>query len=302
MENICEKKQMIVPRPVNVDNLEPARRMQMLMETRWEDIKLKPGYDVVEVGDVVPDDLEDDDEKVKIVCMSDTHSTLSEIQFDVPDGDIFIHAGDFTRYGLPSEVEQFNTWLGNLPHRYKVVIAGNHELSFDPNTYREAREYMKQGGEDADMEVADIKKLLTNCVYLEDESVEILGIQIYGSPWQPFFSHSAFNLQRGPDLHSKWSNIPTNTDILVTHGPPLGVRDASLKTSIPAKTVRAGCEDLLEEVVNRVRPKYHIFGHIHEGYGSSTNGTTVFVNASTCNTKYEPLNKPVVIYFDKSIR
>ena len=321
MLNISEKILMIKPRPVNVV---PARRMQMLMETRWEEIKQKPGYDIVEVGNSDIDPQENvESENVKIVCMSDTHSTIVDNQFEVPDGDIFIHAGDFTRYGLPSEVEQFNTWLGTLPHRHKVVIAGNHELSFDPDTYEEAEEYMKQVGEDADRKVDEIKGLLTNCVYLEDNSIEILGIKIYGSPWQPVFSNSAFNLPRGKDLLSKWRKIPASTDILVTHGPPLGVRDASLKTAVagdsqePARSGRAGCEDLLVEVVERVQPKFHIFGHIHEGwqkiqaqryilpsfvsgYGSSTNGRTVFVNASTCTKRYQPLNRPVVLYFDKS--
>jgi Icc-related predicted phosphoesterase len=266
--NISKKIEMIIPRPVNV---EPARQTQMLMERRWEEVKLKPGYDIVDVDDTTTGEDKHVSDMIKIVCMSDTHSTLNSSKFDIPDGDIFIHAGDFTRYGLQSEVEQFNTWLGTLPHRYKVVIGGNHELCFDPKTYEEGKEYMKQVGEYPSKGVDDMKKILTNCVYLEDNSVDVLGIKIYGSPWQPVFSHSAFNLLRGPDLQSRWSKIPTNTDILVTHGPPLGVRDASLKNPTPGTNTgpsnagRAGCEDLLLEVVERVRPKFHIFGHIHEG-------------------------------------
>jgi len=270
------------------------------MEEKWEDIKQKPGYVIEDVDETTTEPVND---SVKIVCMSDTHSTLEMAEFNIPDGDIFIHAGDFTRYGLHSEVEEFNTWLGTLPHQYKVVIAGNHELSFDPTTHEEAEEYMKQVGENSTKGVEDIKKVLTNCVYLEDESADILGIKIYGSPWQPLFSHSAFNLQRGPDLLAKWRKIPTNTDILVTHGPPLGIRDASLQNptsgthSKPTKAGRAGCEDLLLEVVERVKPRFHIFGHIHEGYGCSTNGNTIFVNASTCTKQYRPLNKPMILYY-----
>lgn len=69
--------------------------------------------------------------KVRIVCMSDTHSLTPYLKFEIPDGDIFIHAGDFTKCGKLDEVTDFNTWLGTLPHKHKIVIAGNHELSFD---------------------------------------------------------------------------------------------------------------------------------------------------------------------------
>ena len=188
----------------------------MLMESKWENIKEMTGYNIQEVYE---EDLEDDvGNKVTIVCMSDTHSTLNEIEHDIPSGDIFIHASDFTRYGLQSAVEEFN--------------------------------------------------IITNCVYLEEEFVEFEGIKIYGSPWQPDFSHSAFNLPRGTDLLSKWRQMPSNTDVLVTHGPPLGVRDASLKTASTEsgqEPTKAGCEDLLVEVLERVQPQFHIFGHIHEG-------------------------------------
>lgn len=69
--------------------------------------------------------------KVRVVCMSDTHSLTGNIKFEIPDGDIFIHAGDFTRCGRLDEVNDFNKWIGELPHKHKIVIAGNHELSFD---------------------------------------------------------------------------------------------------------------------------------------------------------------------------
>lgn len=71
--------------------------------------------------------------KARVVCMSDTHSLTPYIKFDIPDGDIFIHAGDFTKCGQLEEVVEFNNWIGKLPHRHKIVIAGNHELSFDPS-------------------------------------------------------------------------------------------------------------------------------------------------------------------------
>lgn len=80
---------------------------------------------------VKPPNPEIPENKVRIVCMSDTHSLTPHIKFDIPDGDIFIHAGDFTRCGKLDEVIEFNSWIGRLPHKHKLVIAGNHELSFD---------------------------------------------------------------------------------------------------------------------------------------------------------------------------
>ncbi len=56
--------------------------------------------------------------------------------------------------------------------------------------------------------------------YLEDSSITLYGINIYGSPWQPFFCNWAFNLPRGEELASKWSAIPQETDVLLTHGAP----------------------------------------------------------------------------------
>jgi len=182
------------------------------------------------------------------------------------------------------------------------VIAGNHELSFDTETLDECREYMEQVGEieNIDKSVEDIKSLLTNCIYLEDQSTEILGINLYGSPWQPRFSNSAFNKDRGEELRRIWKKIPTNTDILITHSPPLGVGDKCLKHNEDGSTRpvgRSGCQDLVKEVVERTQPKFHIYGHVHEGYGVRTNGKTVFINAASCNKKYQPVNKPIVINY-----
>lgn len=111
---------------------------------------------------------------------------------------------------------------------------------------------------------------------------------VSSSPWQPEFCNWAFNLPRGELLQAKWRSIPTDTDVLVTHTPPFGRGDRVGSTHV-------GCEALAREVVDRVRPQLHVFGHVHEGYGSSSNGTTVFVNASSCTHEYEAVNAPVVL-------
>ncbi|HNA20803.1 MAG TPA: hypothetical protein PLN40_05230, partial [Agitococcus sp.] len=100
-----------------------------------------------------------------------------------------------TEYGLIEEIEEFDEWLGTLPHKHKIVIAGNHELCLE---------------EEAGW------VLFHHATYLEHEAVTIEGINFFGSPWQPYFHGMAFNLKRGEALAKKWQDIPDNTDILIT--------------------------------------------------------------------------------------
>lgn len=248
--------------------------------------------------------------KIRIVCMSDTHSLTPHIKFNIPDGDVFIHAGDFTKCGKLDEVMEFNNWIGTLPHKHKLVIAGNHELSFD-KTFTHPFQSKPSGGERSShtgrsiidriptlgnekksieeaIQTKNIRQYLTNCKYIEDELVDIYGIKFYGSPWQPEFCKWAFNVPRGRECLEIWNKIPTETDLLITHTPPVGHGD------LCCSGVRAGCVELLSTVQQRVKPKYHVFGHIHEGYGITSDGRIIFVNASTCDINYLPSNPPVV--------
>ena len=126
-------------------------------------------------------------------------------------------------------------------------------------------------------------------IYLQDDTVVVPGgYKIYGSPWQPEFYNWAFNLSRGEDCAKMWEKIPVDTDILLTHGPPVGHGDKCKSGH------NAGCVDLLARIADHVKPLFHIFGHIHEGYGATTNGSTIFVNASSCTLSYKPSNPPLV--------
>jgi len=207
---------------------------------------------------------------ITIVAISDTHGLHEALE--VPPGDILVHAGDITNMGEIEGVATFNEWLGSLPHSHKIVIAGNHDFCFERN--REASE-----------------PLLTNCIYLHDTAVTVMGIRFWGSPWQPWFCDWAFNLQRGEEIRQKWNLIPDDTDVLITHGPPHGHGDRTDSGDL------VGCRDLLE-AVERIRPRLHVFGHIHEGYGVSSNDHTTMVNASNCDFSYEPVNPPVIFAYD----
>ena len=206
---------------------------------------------------------------IRIVCISDTHSYHK--QLILPDGDILIHSGDLTLKGKMYEIEAFSYWLASLKnYEYKIVIAGNHDFAFQDKA-DEAQEALRG----------------SKSIYLEDSFVIVKGLKIYGSPWQPWFHDWAFNLQRGYDIAQKWAKIPDDTDILVTHGPPFGHGDLTLAGHY------VGCEDLLARI-KIIKPKLNVFGHIHEAYGMSCDGDTVFINAAVCNRLYQVANAPVV--------
>jgi Icc-related predicted phosphoesterase len=207
---------------------------------------------------------------IRIVCISDTHGLHSQLK--VPDADVLIHAGDFMRSGRDfNEIFDFNQWLGHLPHKHKIVIAGNHDLLFE--AFPEAA-----------------KARLTNATYLENSGAAVLGLNFWGSPVQPAFNNWAFNVDRGAPIRKYWARIPDTVDVLVTHGPPFGILD---KTDILAPHL--GCVDLAEAVA-RVKPGLHVFGHIHGGYGQEKGPkSTQSVNCAALDEKYALANNAIVI-------
>lgn len=231
----------------------------------------------------------------RLVLISDTHNAHRAVQSKLPPGDILVHAGDFTDVGSAHDVQQFAAWAREMGARYEavVVIAGNHDLSLEKATY--AHNYKRFGhGRMADSD-ALIAELRQSCVYLEHEAATVGGLRFFGSPYQPEFCDWAFNMGRETECRQRWASmIPEHDarpiDVLVTHGPPLGHGDSCVGSG------PQGCWDLLDFVESRP-PLLHVFGHIHEGYGATTNGRTVFANASSMNYHYDvrALHPPMVI-------
>jgi len=238
---------------------------------------------------------------VRFIIISDTHSYESKKMAiktaleEIPDGDVLLHCGDFTNVGKLEEVQSFAQWFGALPHKRKIIIAGNHDLSMDAASFAQTAPRFGHRPEDLgspEQTCAKARALIEaipNCEYLDDTGTLVEGIKIWGSPWQPEFCDWAFNLPRGEPCRAKWRLIPSDTDVLLTHGPPLGHGD------LCSSQMRAGCVDLLDEIQSRIRPAMHAFGHIHEGSGVTTDGTTLYVNASTCNLRYRPVNAAMVV-------
>ncbi len=214
---------------------------------------------------------------MRIICISDTHGKHLDLDDDLMalGGDnektIIIHAGDVSNRGKMDEISQFLNWFSNLPYKYKVFIAGNHDFGFElSNTI--ADEYIDKG-----------------VTYLMDSMVDIEGVKIYGSPWQPRFFDWAFNVTRGDAIAKKWEPIPKGLDILVTHGPVHGILDDTYGG------MRVGCEELYKKVFE-VTPRYHVCGHIHFGYGMRVLDDITFINAASLGDGYQYENKPIIFH------
>lgn len=220
---------------------------------------------------------------MRLVLLSDTHTRNN---FEVPDGDILIHAGDATFQGNYAEVFDFARWYSKFPHEYKLFVAGNHDWGFQrqPEIFRGM--------------IQDV-----GIIYLEDSRIEIEKIKIYGSPYSPEFCNWAFGYSRydGESIR-KWAMIPDDTQILITHGPPKGIGDRTLPYECvtpygieyePPRHV--GCHDLLNRINELKDLRLHVCGHIHAAYGVTKIGNVTYANASICRENYRPDNAPIVI-------
>lgn len=218
---------------------------------------------------------------MKITFISDTHNKHKSVTSSLPGGDLIIHAGDISSMGYKHEIQQFVKWFNSLDnYNNKIFIAGNHDWGFqnEPEMCKELLGFYEK------------------VIYLQD-NLELIGddyqtaVKVYGSPWQPEFYNWAFNLPRqGDELQEKWNNIPLDTDILVTHGPAWGHLD-TVKFE-PLNNL--GCE-LLTERIQTVKPKIHVFGHIHSGYGYKFDGNTHFFNAAVLDERYNFAHKPLTV-------
>ena len=227
---------------------------------------------------------------MKIVFISDTHGNYGDLE--IPDGDVLVHAGDFSSRGHLWQVEEFLEWFTEFPHQHKIFIAGNHDITFDPE---------KSQGFMSNQTHRQVKSLLSEFQtkypklhYLENSDVVIDGVKFWGSPVTPWFfgEYWAFNKHRGDSIRKVWEEIPADADVVITHGPVMGIHDLTKREGL-----NVGCQDL-KDVVDEIKPMIHVAGHIHEGYGVLQTENTLFINASRLNENYSPSNDPVVVEID----
>lgn len=191
-----------------------------------------------------------------ILHLSDTHGLHRQLG-SLPDVDVIVHSGDFTMVGTEREALDFINWFCDLPYKHKVFIAGNHDMCLD------------SGG--------TISGLDANCHYLCNSGVCIGGVNFYGVP---VFIEDAFSGRK--DLCYK--TIPPNTDVLITHEPPQGILDFD-------DDYHYGSETLLARVKD-IKPRLHLFGHIHAAHGTLECGGTTFSNAALLNEGYHLAAQP----------
>jgi len=210
----------------------------------------------------------------KLVLVADTHDRYG--MFPMPEGDILLHAGDFTFRGRPDELSRFNDWLdaqGSFAH--KVIIPGNHDLSFEVDW------------------CGAVGKVPAADAVLNGQLYEALGLKIWGEPRQPEFYNWAFNVSR-EGMKKVWEKVPPDIDILLTHGPPYGVGDMTLPRNFKLGE-HVGCK-YQRQWIEENQPRLVVCGHIHPGYGIYMLGNTLVVNASVCTEAYKPTNPPIVLH------
>ena len=135
--------------------------------------------------------------------------------------------------------------------------------------------------------------MLTNASVLINEGIEIEGLRLWGSPVTPLYG-GAFGLSSAKDRKRLYAQISEDIDVLISHGPPYGILDLG-----PGSHLHQGCPELLDAVM-RVRPKLHVFGHIHGAYGVFRTEQTTFVNAARLGLHREPDGAPFI--FDMTRR
>jgi hypothetical protein len=216
---------------------------------------------------------------------------LSAFRQPLPRADVVIHCGDLTKHSTPAEYADTLAMLASLDCSLKIAIPGNHDMALDERSWPvpdrrhsrdDDREQQQPGGgggggrkdggrgrrKKADFPavirgmVAEARVTSGVHVLVEEGTYDFaLGngarLRVYASPWTPVFGGWGFQYRGAHEFR-----VEPGTDVVVTHGPPKGVLDRTLYGG-----ERAGCGYLMR-AVERVRPRVHCFGHIHEAWGA----------------------------------
>ena len=193
---------------------------------------------------------------MRILHLSDTHNCHHRLR-DFPEADVVVHSGDFCMVGTEQEAIDFMNWFCDLPYRQKIFICGNH---------------------DACLYGANIEGLDSNVHYLCNSGIEIEGIKFYGIS---MFTEDCISDRQ----NRNYSNIPIDTDVLITHSPAFGILDFD-------DNIHYGSKELLTRL-SALNLRAHLFGHIHANHGITTIGNTIFSNGAIMNTDYTHLLKPI---------
>lgn len=206
---------------------------------------------------------------MQITCISDTHNHHKKTVLP-SEGEVIVHAGDLTEGGTKRELMKFFKWFSNLPFKYKICIAGNHDFYLEHISSKNLQQLIPK-----------------NVIYLKDSEVVINGIKFWGSPYIPFQPNWAFT-KTASAMEEHWDKIPKDVDVLITHTPPKGILDET------STEIEVGCPALKDEITKK-QPPLHIFGHLHENYGKVTLQNTTYINATSFFHHFQLANLPIQV-------
>lgn len=212
----------------------------------------------------------------KIVCISDMHGTLPKIE----KCDILIIAGDICPADDHSILRQlkfingpFKDWLDEVPAINIVATFGNHDFIGEQNL------------------ISPLLRDDLRWTLLIDKAAEIQGLKFWGSPWQLWFYDWAFNApkyQSEEFLEKKYSLIPDDTDVIISHRPPKEYGDQTMQND------NVGSVSLLKRI-DAIAPKLVVCGHIHFARGEYYHGKTKIINASILDEAYKFAHQPITV-------
>jgi Icc-related predicted phosphoesterase len=200
---------------------------------------------------------------MRLLHLSDTHSRHRSLK-NLPSADVIIISDDMCFAGAATEFLDFIEWFKSLDYKYKLFIAGNHDCILHEANAEKLQSFLPE-----------------NIAYLCNSGVEIEGMKFWGMPYRLIMSDD-FETR-----HDDFAVIPHDIDVLITHEPPYGILDFS-------DGIFYGYRDLLQTVL-KIKPRYHLFGHIHSNYGIVKSKYTTFVNAALMNEAYELANEAILL-------
>lgn len=211
--------------------------------------------------------------RMKIVCLSDTHTLQNDVELPEGNFDVLVHAGDMGNLGKYREYAKIGKWFNGLSDKFKhrIIVPGNHDWGFMREPERIMADHFDEG-----------------VTLLIDKGIEIDGVKFYGCPWMLEFCGWAF-MREEHELSKYYDAIPDDTEILITHAPPLSILDAN------SNDYRCGSTTLYSRIKHLPKLKHHIFGHMHGSYGQETIEGVTFHNVASLNERYDYQNAPQII-------
>lgn len=223
---------------------------------------------------------------MKTWLISDTHGLHRKLIVP-PDVELIIHSGDESTdprvHFNNNEALDFFEWFSNLYIPHKIFVPGNHSIAFFHKLIKPEQ--------------------YPNIIFLVDSSYELNGIKFFGSPWTPTFGSDKWVYIKSRHIMNKvWSNIPNDTNYLITHGPPQGILDLAVDYDGNGRQrINVGCKSLMNKVKQLTNLKYHQFGHIHPDYNKGLYNYGIlkqnitYINASVCNNNYDLVNHGYIL-------